>query len=293
LIELLVVISIIALLIAILLPALSKAKEKAKQTLCSSNLHQYAIAIHTYAAENEGAVMCTGFSPDHWWVKNNTGTCEIMPNPAEGKARLDDQWNIEVINKYIEAFYFTPAEAGDLMRDHLNAAGLALCPSVDQDVRIAGINGYYQGTANQPATYSEGGFVLVNYFYWGRVDKWKNGPNSGWLSILARNSAPFDLVSNELVGTKVIMGDALLQANGMFRYNHGEFGWAMNNVQGPGHKDYGPAPSIPGINELFGDGHVIWKSIGEFDYAEFMADPEGRYDDGYVDYMSGTQAFYY
>ena len=54
LIELLVVISIIALLIAILLPTLQSAKESANRSICAANLHQIMIAIHSYAADENG-----------------------------------------------------------------------------------------------------------------------------------------------------------------------------------------------------------------------------------------------
>ena len=47
--ELLVVISIIALLLAILLPSLTRARVLAKQVVCSSNLHQISLAAHTYS----------------------------------------------------------------------------------------------------------------------------------------------------------------------------------------------------------------------------------------------------
>jgi prepilin-type processing-associated H-X9-DG protein/prepilin-type N-terminal cleavage/methylation domain-containing protein len=52
LVELLVVVSIIALLVAILLPSLQKARAQAKDAVCRSNLHQLAISVHYYINEN-------------------------------------------------------------------------------------------------------------------------------------------------------------------------------------------------------------------------------------------------
>lgn len=54
LVELLVVISIIALLISILLPALSRAREAANRLACMSNLRQVSQALHIYASEHDG-----------------------------------------------------------------------------------------------------------------------------------------------------------------------------------------------------------------------------------------------
>ncbi len=52
LVELLVVISIIALLLSILMPSLSKAREQAKAVICKSNQKQFSIAWFTYASSN-------------------------------------------------------------------------------------------------------------------------------------------------------------------------------------------------------------------------------------------------
>jgi prepilin-type N-terminal cleavage/methylation domain-containing protein/prepilin-type processing-associated H-X9-DG protein len=56
LVELLVVISIIALLLAVLMPALSKAREMAKVLTCAANVKQIGTVISTYQAANDGAV---------------------------------------------------------------------------------------------------------------------------------------------------------------------------------------------------------------------------------------------
>ena len=59
LIELLIVVSIMALLLSILLPGLGRAREQAKAAVCASNVRQLLIANNTYASEYGGRY-CAG-----------------------------------------------------------------------------------------------------------------------------------------------------------------------------------------------------------------------------------------
>ena len=54
LVELLVVISIIALLMSILMPALQRVRVQAKDVICLSNLRQWGLAIQGYASDHDG-----------------------------------------------------------------------------------------------------------------------------------------------------------------------------------------------------------------------------------------------
>jgi len=54
LVELLVVISIIALLVSILLPALGKAREQARVVYCAANLRQFGFGMYLYAEDHNG-----------------------------------------------------------------------------------------------------------------------------------------------------------------------------------------------------------------------------------------------
>lgn len=57
LVELLVVISIIALLVSILMPSLGKAREQAKRIACSSNMRQLGLGLFLYESDSEDDLM--------------------------------------------------------------------------------------------------------------------------------------------------------------------------------------------------------------------------------------------
>jgi len=69
LVELLVVISIIALLLAILLPALRKARLSAQTVVCQSNLRQLAIAFRTYCMSTGSNTVVSRGGEEFWFIQ--------------------------------------------------------------------------------------------------------------------------------------------------------------------------------------------------------------------------------
>jgi len=76
LVELLVVISIIALLLAILMPSLQKARESAKKVVCTSNIRQIGLAMGVYMQNNSGCLPGPG-SDYTIAIENAPGTTTI------------------------------------------------------------------------------------------------------------------------------------------------------------------------------------------------------------------------
>jgi prepilin-type N-terminal cleavage/methylation domain-containing protein/prepilin-type processing-associated H-X9-DG protein len=87
LVELLVVVSIVALLLSILLPSLRGAREEAKAAVCASNIRQIALANLGYAVEYHGR-FCPG-ARDFLENKNRWhGTRESAGEPFDGREGL-------------------------------------------------------------------------------------------------------------------------------------------------------------------------------------------------------------
>jgi len=93
------------------------------------------------------------------------------------------------------------------------------------------------------------GYFNSSYSYFGRVDLWKP----------IETTRPQDLTEAELNPNRLLMSDCLSQwhVNNAWSYNHGR----APGVNG----DTGPTPSFTGLNQLYGDGRVVWKSAGKFD----------------------------
>jgi prepilin-type N-terminal cleavage/methylation domain-containing protein/prepilin-type processing-associated H-X9-DG protein len=98
LVELLVVISIIALLLAILVPALSRARGLAKRIACSSLIRAYGKANHLYASSCDGWFVPfsqpharAGYSWDERWPENRVFRKYISVSAR--KEINDSGWN--------------------------------------------------------------------------------------------------------------------------------------------------------------------------------------------------------
>ena len=93
LVELLVVISIIALLMGILMPALQKARALAQRVVCGNSTHQCVIAHMAYATDNEGTLFnLYEFVP--WVIVNKSPKFDMIEEVGsylgEGKIEV---WN--------------------------------------------------------------------------------------------------------------------------------------------------------------------------------------------------------
>ncbi len=234
LVELLVVISIIALLAAILLPSLRTAREKSNRAVCLSNLRQWSLATYQQMDDNSNKLLSTfyhsGFGgryASHMWKTNYTDSVTGLLN-----------WNVEAVNPYLNAFNTSTKTLKDVGQ----------CPSGAIRARRQVVNSLYQNA-------SYGYIAYPAYSYWARVDKW-----SFWAV------QPQLMTADTLDASRVLLADDIFRwsADGSWVYNHGlrqpsmysgytAYGGAVSGT----FTDYG-TPQLAGNNRLYGDGHANW-----------------------------------
>jgi len=89
LVELLVVISIVALLISILLPSLRAARQQAKRVVCASNLRQIGNALWNYWTEENGRVPWVVSPMTNGGAISSDGVVPGFGDPSSAAANLD------------------------------------------------------------------------------------------------------------------------------------------------------------------------------------------------------------
>jgi prepilin-type N-terminal cleavage/methylation domain-containing protein/prepilin-type processing-associated H-X9-DG protein len=106
LVELLVVISVIALLAAMLLPALSRAREHARVAVCTSNLRQIGIGFYNYSVNNKDDFPFDdrGKHPDPAGGGANTcfrvGFNVLSQEQDRNRGMLTQTWGDHVVNDW-------------------------------------------------------------------------------------------------------------------------------------------------------------------------------------------------
>jgi prepilin-type N-terminal cleavage/methylation domain-containing protein len=147
LIELLVVIGIIAILASLLLPALATSKERARRARCKSNLHQWAVAIHTYASDNSDNLLSS--------VIDGTAVHPTVLNLTRGvDGRL---MNIEAMLPYF----------GSTSKTNMEYDNVYYCPSIRRPSA--------EVVRNEAATQ---GHISMSYMYLARVKSWPVGSSN-------------------------------------------------------------------------------------------------------------------
>ncbi len=115
------------------------------------------------------------------------------------------------------------------------------------------------------------GFISTSYSYFARADTWNP----------AYASRREDLTERQLLASRLLSTDILFLWNGnsQYYYNHGKNPFSSDP----------PPPRFTGLNQLYGDGRVEWKSYRKFDVANLHP---GNPDIGWVKGHSIDTSFY-
>ncbi len=131
LVELLMVVSIVALLIALLLPAIQHAKEIARTAVCASNQRQIGVGLHAYAHENkqQGPAYQSGptsDTPSPAWSSANSWTMHLFGGQDTGGHWPYGVDRLEIpgrrqLNPFVSEWevYHCPSDNGEIYPDPL------------------------------------------------------------------------------------------------------------------------------------------------------------------------------
>ncbi|MGC8560839.1 MAG: type II secretion system protein [Phycisphaerae bacterium] len=252
LVELLVVISIIALLISILLPSLVKARHDALRIVCASNLRTLGQACRVYADSYRGTMP--------------TGSAQSAPN-YDGGGR--GNWPFGGLNGWpnpngVGANQYTPWGLGLLYSTKMITNGtIFYCPEGTGFTPAASPQ-YYIGNLGQPGGPPNYANVFLGYCYYYGLSEGSNNGNGTFNPLLGTTEINPTTLQPELSFASVPNGFAQSETSGDntilasdITVSRGETWYTFSNHFNGGNHD------VTGGNVLYNDGHVVWKNASQ------------------------------
>jgi prepilin-type N-terminal cleavage/methylation domain-containing protein len=279
LVELLVVIGIIALLISMLLPALGKARENAIRTQCGANLHQWGIALMSYAADNKNSLPISPGYGSEPPLLNQLNMYDRTNNTA---THPGDQFQISMFTAYVKGYKTNaPQTSSTFDPTKSTLSGVWLCPAVNgQADAIPGWwwPGYAGNTWGHYSFFSRSSLwpITGTAALGGTVVPGTSNPSQTY--IFATN--PTDILDTRFSSTCIVMADSTVWIG-----NNSPPGWCFNHavhggprpifdsIQGTIIGNQSSINDCRGMNELYADGHVVWKTFAATDKAKLAASP--------------------
>ena len=246
--ELLMAVVIIAILAGITIPAMSLVRNAARKASCASNLRQWGMGLNAIAADQRHAMPLTavdgsGLAPRRMWLDRR---------PPNG-----EQMNLSML-----ASHFAN---GDLLATEIamsvGGAGVAAPAALKRLPGCPGTSGWRQAGVDDAA---KGPWLELGYSYVGRSDKWPAGSTN----------RPELFSGRQVDASSVLMSETLavnaagvpINAAGHARSNAG------NRADGQATQSW---QTMTGINQLFGDGAVRFKSISQLDLPALLSNDPG------------------
>jgi prepilin-type N-terminal cleavage/methylation domain-containing protein len=281
LVELLVVISIIAILLAVLMPTLRKARNQAKVMLCASNSKQIGLIMTVYQNENNGCVPVMRNKATPINAKSGllsipfrkySGATVALPKPFLDP---DNQWNVAQMlyyaQNYLPAFYICPFARGNPQATLFQDAGTVLIGTTVRlnYVSVGKMDSYSTWIWPRPKNFN---FWPEGEHPWGPPNGYNKYGNVVWHS--AGSPDPDIALSDDEPYSGYLADDArhndwmeshprkfsntrrLSQRTALY-CAHGEIDESLpnNRIYNYGsHKKQGKG----GTNVVFGDSHVDW-----------------------------------
>lgn len=258
LVELLVVVSIIALLISILLPSLRSARRQSKLTKCGTGLHSIGVALTSYAVEYnrlppQNTIGDPSLSRDKreagcfWTYAVHKDIARHMGGLQAGKdATETDAAGNRARTRAHEVFY----------------CPMAPPEQMDYVDRLSG-----PGTGN-PIENTEDIYLHIGYAYFGGLQEAGNNPAAN--TYVSTEATPEvrdtilkkrkEFVRKDMESSRTLMADMVMEwvGGGKWRINHGA-GWQTVSSAAST-----TPPRLDSANLLYGDSHVELKDKGHF-----------------------------